>query len=110
VAKTQLANHRQYFASEYYARQDYLKHYSGAHAPPDPAATEGPRGPVIWRSSISGNSGPDGTIPAMAYFLRQSRSRECTGPERMPGFVWRLKDESGKRHQHSLGRRSQPLR
>jgi hypothetical protein len=29
VAKTQLANHRQYFASEYYARQDYLKHYSG---------------------------------------------------------------------------------
>ena len=28
VAKTQLANHRPYFASDYYARQDYLKHYS----------------------------------------------------------------------------------
>ena len=28
VAKTQLANHRHYFASDYYARQDYLKHYS----------------------------------------------------------------------------------
>jgi len=28
VAKTQLANHRHYFASEYYAKQDYLKHYS----------------------------------------------------------------------------------
>jgi hypothetical protein len=28
VAKTQLANHKQYFASEYYAKQDYLKHYS----------------------------------------------------------------------------------
>jgi hypothetical protein len=29
VAKTQLANHKQYFASDYYAKQDYLKHYSG---------------------------------------------------------------------------------
>ncbi|HEX4177609.1 MAG TPA: hypothetical protein VHY57_04200 [Rhizomicrobium sp.] len=29
VAKTQLATHRQYFASDYYATQDYLKHYSG---------------------------------------------------------------------------------
>ena len=29
VAKTQLANHRHYFASDYYAKQDYLKHYSG---------------------------------------------------------------------------------
>jgi hypothetical protein len=29
VAKTQLANHRHYFASDYYARQDYLRHYSG---------------------------------------------------------------------------------
>jgi hypothetical protein len=29
VAKTQLANHKHYFASEYYAKQDYLKHYSG---------------------------------------------------------------------------------
>jgi hypothetical protein len=29
VAKTQLANHKHYFASDYYARQDYLKHYSG---------------------------------------------------------------------------------
>jgi len=29
VAGTQLANHRSYFASDYYARQDYLKHYSG---------------------------------------------------------------------------------
>ncbi len=28
VAKTQLANHKRYFASDYYARQDYLKHYS----------------------------------------------------------------------------------
>ena len=28
VAKTQLASHRQYFASDYYAKQDYLKHYS----------------------------------------------------------------------------------
>jgi hypothetical protein len=28
VAKTQLANHKHYFASEYYAKQDYLKHYS----------------------------------------------------------------------------------
>jgi hypothetical protein len=28
VAKTQLANHKHYFASDYYARQDYLKHYS----------------------------------------------------------------------------------
>ena len=28
VALTQLANHRHYFASEYYAKQDYLKHYS----------------------------------------------------------------------------------
>jgi hypothetical protein len=28
VAKTQLANHRRYFASDYYAKQDYLKHYS----------------------------------------------------------------------------------
>ena len=28
VARTQLASHKQYFASEYYARQDYLKHYS----------------------------------------------------------------------------------
>src|SRR5882757_7271528 len=28
VAKTQLANHRHYLASEYYAQQDYLKHYS----------------------------------------------------------------------------------
>jgi hypothetical protein len=29
VARTQLANHRHYFASDYYAKQDYLKHYSG---------------------------------------------------------------------------------
>jgi hypothetical protein len=28
VALTQLANHKHYFASEYYAKQDYLKHYS----------------------------------------------------------------------------------
>jgi hypothetical protein len=28
VAKTQLANHKHYLASEYYAKQDYLKHYS----------------------------------------------------------------------------------
>jgi hypothetical protein len=28
VAKTQLANHKHYLASEYYVRQDYLKHYS----------------------------------------------------------------------------------
>ena len=28
VAKTQLATHKQYFASDYYAKQDYLKHYS----------------------------------------------------------------------------------
>jgi hypothetical protein len=28
VAKTQLANHRHYFASDYYAKQDYLQHYS----------------------------------------------------------------------------------
>jgi hypothetical protein len=28
VAKTQLANHKRYFASDYYAKQDYLKHYS----------------------------------------------------------------------------------
>ena len=28
VAKTQLASHRPYFASDYYAKQDYLKHYS----------------------------------------------------------------------------------
>jgi hypothetical protein len=29
VAKTQLADHKHYFASEYYAKQDYLRHYSG---------------------------------------------------------------------------------
>jgi len=29
VAGTQLANHKQYFASDYYAKQDYLRHYSG---------------------------------------------------------------------------------
>jgi len=29
VAKTQLAYHRDYFASDYYAKQSYLKHYSG---------------------------------------------------------------------------------
>jgi hypothetical protein len=29
VAKTQLANHKHYFASDYYAKQDYLTHYSG---------------------------------------------------------------------------------
>ena len=28
VAKTQLGNHSHYFASDYYAKQDYLKHYS----------------------------------------------------------------------------------
>ncbi len=28
VAETQLANHRHYFASDYYSKQDYLKHYS----------------------------------------------------------------------------------
>jgi hypothetical protein len=28
VANTQLANHSQYFASEYYAKQGYLSHYS----------------------------------------------------------------------------------
>lgn len=28
VAKTQLANHKHYFASDYYAKQDYLRHYS----------------------------------------------------------------------------------
>jgi hypothetical protein len=28
VADTQLANHKQYFASDYYAKQDYLAHYS----------------------------------------------------------------------------------
>jgi hypothetical protein len=28
VAQTQLANHKHYFASDYYAKQDYLKHYS----------------------------------------------------------------------------------
>ena len=28
VAKTQLANHRHYFSSDYYARQNYLGHYS----------------------------------------------------------------------------------
>jgi len=28
VARTQLAVHKQYFASDYYAKQDYLKHYS----------------------------------------------------------------------------------
>jgi hypothetical protein len=30
VAKTQLANHRHYFGSDYYAKQDYLRHYSPA--------------------------------------------------------------------------------
>jgi hypothetical protein len=29
VAKTQLANHKHYFSSDYYARQNYLGHYSG---------------------------------------------------------------------------------
>jgi hypothetical protein len=29
VARTQLANHKKYFASDYYAKQHYLKHYSG---------------------------------------------------------------------------------
>jgi hypothetical protein len=29
VAKTQLASHKHYFASDYYAKQDYLQHYSG---------------------------------------------------------------------------------
>ena len=29
VARTQLANHKHYLASEYYAKQDYLNHYSG---------------------------------------------------------------------------------
>ena len=28
VAKTQLANHKHYFASDYYAKQAYLNHYS----------------------------------------------------------------------------------
>ena len=28
VAKTQLANHSHYFASDYYVRQNYLSHYS----------------------------------------------------------------------------------
>jgi hypothetical protein len=28
VARTQLALHKQYFTSDYYAKQDYLKHYS----------------------------------------------------------------------------------
>ena len=28
VAKSQLANHAHYFASDYYARQNYLEHYS----------------------------------------------------------------------------------
>ena len=28
VAKTQLANHKKYFASEYYQKQEYLSHYS----------------------------------------------------------------------------------
>ena len=28
VAKTQLANHKKYFASDYYKKQDYLSHYS----------------------------------------------------------------------------------
>ena len=28
VAQTQLANHKHYFASDYYARQNYLPHYS----------------------------------------------------------------------------------
>ena len=28
VARTQLANHRAYFSSDYYARQNYLSHYS----------------------------------------------------------------------------------
>ena len=28
VALTQLANHKHYFASDYYVRQDYLQHYS----------------------------------------------------------------------------------
>jgi len=28
VAKTQLANHKHYFASDYYAKADYLAHYS----------------------------------------------------------------------------------
>jgi disulfide bond formation protein DsbB len=28
VADTQLANHRQYFGSDYYAKQNYLPHYS----------------------------------------------------------------------------------
>jgi hypothetical protein len=29
VAKTQLSYHKLYFASDYYARQNYLNHYSG---------------------------------------------------------------------------------
>ena len=28
VARTQLANHKAYFGSEYYAKQSYLNHYS----------------------------------------------------------------------------------
>ncbi len=28
VARTQLANHKHYLASEYYAKQDYIRHYS----------------------------------------------------------------------------------
>ncbi len=28
VTKTQLANHKKYFASDYYEKQDYLSHYS----------------------------------------------------------------------------------
>jgi hypothetical protein len=28
VARTQLSNHRKYFASDYYKKQDYLSHYS----------------------------------------------------------------------------------
>jgi hypothetical protein len=30
VANTQLANHKHYFASDYYAKQNYLRHYSPA--------------------------------------------------------------------------------
>ena len=30
LANTQLANHKHYFASDYYAKQNYLRHYSPA--------------------------------------------------------------------------------
>ncbi len=55
-----------------------------------------------WRNSISANSAAVADDPRHGGMFIDNLDKVNAAAERMPGFVWRLKDDSGNCHQYSL--------